>query len=108
MDPILSLSALQRAARNCAPQVLSSPAIHLKESEFVHGLSSLAGKFITNVQHDCRSRIRRIKQWKTKKLTGGVSKYCGATSVANSVDLLETRAFLQWLCLNRFDSVITI
>ena len=105
MDPILSLSALQRAARNCAPQVLSLPAIHLKESEFVHGLSSLAAKFITN---DCRSRIRRIKQWKTKKLTGGVSKYCGATSVANSVDLLETRTFLQWLCLNRFDSVITI
>jgi len=96
MDPILSLNQVKEASKISATKVLKSPSIHLKEHEFVKALSTLAGKFIACMTYDRRSRGRRILQWKAK----------GKSTMSGNVDLLETRAYLQWLCLNRFDSVI--
>ena len=106
MGPTLSIEQLSRVAKLSASQVLTSPAIHMKSMEFIQSLCSLAEKFIASIAYDARARVMRIDRWQQNKNGGGGgkgAKFSGHTTISGSVDLLRSRIFLQWLCLNRFD-----
>ena len=101
MGPTLSIEQLSRVAKLSASQVLTSPAIYMKSMEFIQSLCSLAEKFIASIAYDARTRVMRIDRWQQQNKNG--AKFSGHTTISGSVDLLRSRIFLQWLCLNRFD-----
>jgi len=113
MDPIVSLDHLRKAAVMSAKQVLTSPSLHMKAFEFVNGLCGLAESFMKSIAYDSRSRLRRITLWKDNKGSGGnggggKKKFIGVATVSETIDLLETKSFLQWVCMNRFDNVANV
>ena len=85
----------------------------MKAFEFVNGLCGLAESFMKSIAYDSRSRLRRITLWKDKKGSGGnggggKKKFSGVATVSGTIDLLETKSFLQWVCMNRFDNVANV
>ena len=91
-DPIVSCEALKKAARLCAPQVLSSCQLHIAEHEFVQAIAWLGQEWIKTCQY-------------SGVLMSGSSSSNAAAATAGRV---ESRAFFQWLCLGRYSDAIGI
>ena len=91
-DPIVSCEALKKAARLCAPQVLSSCQLHIAEHEFIQAIAWLGQEWITACQYS------------------GVLKRTSSSNaaVAAAAGRIESRAFFQWLCLGRYSDAIGI
>ena len=101
MDSIISIKQLTEITSKSSSSILRS-FHNIQKYHFILYIITLSKLYIRAMAYDPRSRIRRIQKCKQNKLNHSRS------TRESAIDFIDFKIFFQWLCMNRFETVLNV